>query len=379
MDTKTPPKPKRTLTEAQLGNKRRIDKLKHRENRAESKTRLENIERDVSFLRHTIGDVLEHLRQLNAGSAPPHHQHNHNHNHHPHAASHSGLSETTHQQSLQALALCPPKTEPWSSPPDPTTPLTSTPAMPQVGAAFYNPADHLTERLYSQHIFPQEPLESQMDMEALLAEIRGQGPVVECRCGKQHSADVQCTERIAVIMAVEFSNVSNHASMRAMTAPRNPGLLDMLLHHTDMSNPLAIIMSSILRQYDIQHIDSLCGIFLLAYRLLRAQALTDVPAIMRPTQAQITIPHPKALDFIPFPALRNYLCLNQHKDARHTVDLYLRSMRLVLPPGKNLMTKTERGGVDLNPEFEVMASDLRNWTMGPPWSEYFPQLRQFLY
>ncbi|PMB63315.1 hypothetical protein BM221_010865 [Beauveria bassiana] len=77
--------------------------------------------------------------------------------------------------------------------------------------------------------------------------------------------------------------------------------------------------------------------------------MADVPAIMRPTQAQITIPHPKCLDFIPFPALRNYLCFNQHKDARHSVDLYLRSMRLVLPPGKTLMIKTERGDVELNP------------------------------
>ncbi|PMB63326.1 hypothetical protein BM221_007265 [Beauveria bassiana] len=106
--------------------------------------------------------------------------------------------------------------------------------------------------------------------------------------------------------------------------------------------------------------------------------MADVPAIMRPTQAQITIPHPKCLDFIPFPALRNYLCFNQHKDARHSVDLYLRSMRLVLPPGKTLMIKTERGDVELNPEFEIFASDLRNWSMDSPWWENFPHLRQFL-
>lgn len=107
--------------------------------------------------------------------------------------------------------------------------------------------------------------------------------------------------------------------------------------------------------------------------------MADVPAIMRPTQAQITIPHPKCLDFLPFPALRNYLCLNQHKDARHSVDLYLRSLRLVLPPGKTLMSKAERGSVTLNPEFEMMASDLRNWHIGPPWSDEFPHLSQFLY
>lgn len=107
--------------------------------------------------------------------------------------------------------------------------------------------------------------------------------------------------------------------------------------------------------------------------------MADVPLIMRPTQAQVTIPHPKCLDFLPFPALRNYLCLNQHTDDRHSVDLYLRSMRLNLPPGQSLMTKTDRGSVELNPEFEVLASDLRNWHLGAPWSDQFPQLRQFLY
>ncbi|EGX96176.1 hypothetical protein CCM_00831 [Cordyceps militaris CM01] len=379
METKSPPKTRRTLTEEQLGNKRRIDKLKHRENRAENKTRLENIERDVSFLRDTMGDMMLHLRELSLDPA---------HHHQTPTTSHTGPSPQS-LHTLPSQLLCPPKPESWSSSPDPTTPLTLVaPAIPPHvggGGPFFHPptnhlTDHLTDRLYAQHVFPQEPLEAQMDMEALLAEIRGESPVVECRCGKQHNADVQCTERISVTMAFEFSNVASQTNMRPMTAPRNPSLQDLLLHPTETSNLIAIIMSSILRQYDFTNIESLCGIFLLSYRLLRAtETIADVPPIMRPTRSQITIPHPKSLDFIPFPALRNYLCLNQHKDARHSVDLYLRSMRLVLPPGKSLMTKAERGGIELNPEFEIFASDLRNWTMGSPWSEYFPQLRQFLY
>lgn len=110
-----------------------------------------------------------------------------------------------------------------------------------------------------------------------------------------------------------------------------------------------------------------------------AESLADVPTIMRPTQAQMTIPHPKCIDFLPFPALRNHLCLNQHIDARHSVDLYLQSLRLNLPPDKGFMSKTERGSVDLHPEFEMLASDLRNWNLGAPWSDHFPHLRQFLY
>ncbi|KAM3501668.1 hypothetical protein MY10362_005367 [Beauveria mimosiformis] len=378
MDNK-PSRVKRTLTEEQLDKKRSIDKIKHRENRAENKARLEAIERDVSFLRHNIGDLVLQLRQLNVVQAPPQHRLSPES---PHSGPSTSSQNHLHGLSNPFLSLA--KPELWNSPPG-SAPVTVDAAT--VAAAFCtSAADHsITERLYAHHTIPQWPLEAQMDMEALLAEVRDQGLTVECRCGKPHSADVQCTERIATIMAVEFSNVSGHNSQRVMTAPRDPTLPEMLLHHSDKSNPLAAIVSSILRQYDITHIDSLFGVFLLAYRLLRwryypsADSMADVPAIMRPTPAQITVSHPKSIDFIPFPALRNYLCLNQNKDARHSVDLYLQSLRLVLPPGQSLLTKTERGCVELNPEFEMMASDVRNWNMGPPWSDHFPQLRQFLY
>jgi len=53
---------KRARTDAQMAQKRKADRLKHRVNRAESKTRLENIERDVSFLRSSVGDLLSQLR-----------------------------------------------------------------------------------------------------------------------------------------------------------------------------------------------------------------------------------------------------------------------------------------------------------------------------
>ncbi|PMB63316.1 hypothetical protein BM221_007264 [Beauveria bassiana] len=280
MKSKSPPKPKRILTEEQLGNKRLIDKLKHRENRAENKTRLENIERDISFLRYAIDDLVVHLRQPTTSDAA-HHQHHHQHHHHqPPGSFHDDTQHTLH--GLAGQLLCPPsapKSELWSSSSDPTTPLSSA-AVPattafQVTAAactvggqaqpFY---EQLTKRLYAHQVSPQQPLEAEMDMEVLLAEFCGEGPVVECRCGKQHNVDVQCTESIPISMAVELGNLAN---VRGTTAPRNPPLTDMLLHHTDTSPPLAIVLSSILRQYDFTHVEALCGVFLLSYRLLRAR------------------------------------------------------------------------------------------------------------
>lgn len=55
---------KRARTDAQLEQKRKVDRLKQKSNRAESKTRLENIEKDVTFLRETMGSLMQQLNGL---------------------------------------------------------------------------------------------------------------------------------------------------------------------------------------------------------------------------------------------------------------------------------------------------------------------------
>ena len=55
---------KRARTDAQLEQKRMVDRVKQKANRAESKTRLENIEKDVIFLRETIGNLVQQLNVL---------------------------------------------------------------------------------------------------------------------------------------------------------------------------------------------------------------------------------------------------------------------------------------------------------------------------
>ncbi len=62
---------KRVRTDAQLAKKRTADREKHQMNRAESKTRLENIERDVAFLRESISDILSRLPPLPPPQAQP--------------------------------------------------------------------------------------------------------------------------------------------------------------------------------------------------------------------------------------------------------------------------------------------------------------------
>lgn len=58
---------KRARTDAQLEQKRMVDRVKQKANRAESKTRLENIEKDVTFLRETIGNLVQQLNAISPG------------------------------------------------------------------------------------------------------------------------------------------------------------------------------------------------------------------------------------------------------------------------------------------------------------------------
>lgn len=100
----------------------------------------------------------------------------------------------------------------------------------------------------------------------------------------------------------------------------------------------------------------------------------DVPAWLLPTVAQNTLPHPVVVDYLPWPKLRDYLCLSGDPDTRHSFDFYFESTRLKLPPNCLVFTKDDWGRVSVSPEFEAAASHLSNWVIGPPWSEAFPHL-----
>lgn len=61
---------RRPLSTTQLSRKRQLDRAKKRVNRAEQKSRLESIERDVSLMRESIAELVKHLRKGKALSNP---------------------------------------------------------------------------------------------------------------------------------------------------------------------------------------------------------------------------------------------------------------------------------------------------------------------
>lgn len=97
---------------------------------------------------------------------------------------------------------------------------------------------------------------------------------------------------------------------------------------------------------------------------------------LRLTKVQRAYVHPICIDYIPWPAMRDYLCLHQYRDTRHSVALYMKSLRLLWPASEPLLLKKTRSEVTLNPNFEAFAGDLRNWRLGSPWADTFPDLVQ---
>jgi hypothetical protein len=104
----------------------------------------------------------------------------------------------------------------------------------------------------------------------------------------------------------------------------------------------------------------------------------DVPLIMRPTEVQDTHLHPVCIDFLPWPALRDYLCQNQNQDPRHSVDLYMRSIKLHWPPQMPMLCQGSSGTIELHSEFETIVCDGQYWTLGSPWTGAFEQLHEYV-
>lgn len=104
----------------------------------------------------------------------------------------------------------------------------------------------------------------------------------------------------------------------------------------------------------------------------------DVPELIKPTKIQDSVLHPVCIDFLPWPALRDYICQNQNTDSRQSVDLYLTCMQLLWPQDKELLCRNADGVVGLHPDFEATVCDVKCWQLTPEWMENFPKLAAFV-
>ncbi|KID93482.1 bZIP transcription factor, partial [Metarhizium majus ARSEF 297] len=348
------PSAKRCRTDAQLAQKRQADKVKHRSNRAESKTRLESIERDVSFLRDTISELLVQMRPRPAL---------------PEAAV-SSLGQFSHQYSHHEQLQ--------SSPSENNAPVSQ----------FINTwLEHAGSHQYSTTAAPVPAntfVTPQKSPSISSSPSSQQTTLVDCRCGLQHGDQSECLELKSFTVLYESHKALSQSPLFALSIARNPTLPNMLLHSTNDS-PLTMLIGTTLRQFQARNVETLCGLYLLVYRLLRWRMYPnpdwyhDVPILMRPTEVQNTHLHPVCIDFLPWPALRDYLCQNQNKDSRHSVDLYMRSIQLHWPPEKPLLCTDPGGAVELHPDFEATVCDAQSWTLVSPWAEAFEHLKMHVH
>ena len=109
-----------------------------------------------------------------------------------------------------------------------------------------------------------------------------------------------------------------------------------------------------------------------------ARSMDDVAPWFLPSEVQKSVPHPVVIDLLPWPQLRNYLCLNQNRDQRHSVLIYFSSVRLAWPPDQSIIIPSRDGQFTFNPELETIAGNLESWYMTGPWLQAFPHLVKYL-
>lgn len=105
--------------------------------------------------------------------------------------------------------------------------------------------------------------------------------------------------------------------------------------------------------------------------------LDDVPINMRPTASQNVVSHHVSVDLLPWPGLREYLCVDPTDDTRHSVQLYADSTWFAWPEGKNFTLIDSAGNMTLHPEFEERVGDVTSWHLGSPCTDIFPHLLQY--
>ena len=103
-----------------------------------------------------------------------------------------------------------------------------------------------------------------------------------------------------------------------------------------------------------------------------------MPVFMKPTEIQQTTVHPVSIDCLPWPKIRDHLCLNLVNEEAHSTQLYVDSFEILWPSDKPLLVRDQDGNVTIHPEFEEHASNLANWHLGSPWREACPELHHLV-
>ena len=230
-----PAKRKRVRTESQLNQKRLADRLKHRENRQENKTRLEKIENDIADIKSALQSLTLHLQTPSHTLPPP---------------------ETPHP-SCQDLTLEPPLRSDYGALFGPST--SATPSLP--------PTTHFGPGHGPGHHVPWSVPPSRHTTVSW-GRVRVESKLLDCQCGSPHFDQFDCIDQCTITTFYQHQIAFPAMRGPAGFLPRNPSLPAMMLHDMD-ENVATFLITGFLRQYKNKGIEQLLSFYLLGYRYMR--------------------------------------------------------------------------------------------------------------
>ncbi|KAL6851245.1 hypothetical protein ACO1O0_008373 [Amphichorda felina] len=371
-----PPK-KRVRSESQLNQKRLADRLGHKERRKEHKQRIGKIEDDISDIKSTLQALTLHLRALApapTASLPP-----------PGLTPAPGRQAVSRENSgslmtrlsggpstlaasasASGLGLFAPASWPTVS-----SSSASTSSPQNQGPGFFptsSSSPSSTANYASMWSSLPAPPESMK--------------ILNCRCGLQHPDSFNCMDSCNITTVYQRHTAFPPNPSLGGGLPRNPSIPAMMLHTMD-ENLATFFITGFLRNFSHRSLEQLLGFYLIGYRYMRwlmqptEETLRDVPRWMLPTEMQKTHPHHVCVDYLPWPPLRDYLCVSGEANIQ-SIGIYLQSLVLLWPSDRPVLGQDETGQVVLSADFETVVSKLENWSLGPPWSDAFPHLMHLI-
>lgn len=195
------------------------------------------------------------------------------------------------------------------------------------------------------------------------------------------------TKRRSIRLSQPQSNAPSPAtpeSLNASNYPSKPNLCALLDKDVRADDDISNIVSDIIRSY--KEIAALPNQVAQAYSmttLLRWQVLLDeiswnmIPEWLKPTQAQLTIPHAAWIDRMPWPKMRDYLIEHPEITLDELAVVYSSSFYIRWPYDHThvlIRVDDQAKTAITNPIFEEHIRDLKNWAVDEPFCQRFPEL-----
>jgi hypothetical protein len=173
-------------------------------------------------------------------------------------------------------------------------------------------------------------------------------------------------------------------SPNASNYPLKPNLCALIDKDLRADDDISNTVGDIVKSYtEIETLPNQVAVAYIITTLLRWQTLLDemswnqIPDWLRPTQAQLAIPHAAWIDRVPWPKMRDYLIAHPEISLDDLAAAYSSSffVRWQYDPSHVLITINEQSKVVItNPIYEEHIRQLKNWAVGERFQKNFPQM-----